>query len=342
MTAPSLKRLAAPLAIGALLLAVAVGWPPAASPSTHAATAPGTPLLAAPGLVEPFDEERTIGAELVGIVKEMRVEENERVVRDQILAVIGNAEIEARLAQARAQVALDRANLDKLVAGARPEEKREARALLAEAEAQWILTRRDAERRRPLAHAGVITPAAMDQTDSAREASEARRAAAAERLRLLEIGARPEDIAAARARLAIAEANVAEIAALLDKTIIRAPIDGVVLRRWRVAGEAVGNQPPSPIVTLGDVSRLRVRAEVDETDIAKVAVGQRVRVVADAVPGQVFHGTIARVSRRLGAKVIETGRAAEKVDAKVLQTLIDLDPDTALPVGLRVDVFVDG
>jgi multidrug resistance efflux pump len=80
-----------------------------------------------------------------------------------------------------------------------------------------------------------------------------------------------------------------------------------------------------------------VRAEVDETDIGHVAVGQRVAVAADAYPGRVFGGTVARIARRLGAKEVQTGRPSERIDMKVLQVMIDLDPDVALPVGLRVD-----
>jgi HlyD family secretion protein len=116
------------------------------------------------------------------------------------------------------------------------------------------------------------------------------------------------DIAAARAQVALAEANVALADALLDKTFIRSPLSGTVLRRQRVAGEAVTNVPPTPIAIVGDLRGLRVRAEVDETDIGRVTAGQRVEVTADAFPDRKFGGTVYRVSSRLGGKEVQTGR----------------------------------
>jgi HlyD family secretion protein len=78
---------------------------------------------------------------------------------------------------------------------------------------------------------------------------------------------------------------------------------------------------------------------VDQTDVGRVAAGQRVEVNADAYPNRRFGGTIYRVSLRLGGKTAQTGRPADRVDTKVLQVLIDLDFGTMLPIGLRVDAY---
>lgn len=303
---------------------------------------PGPRMVAAPGLVEPVGEEREIGSQVIGIIREMRVEENDEVEVGQIIAVVDNDEQFARLASARAGLALRRAELDRAVNGARPEELREAKAALAETEANLDLAHRDYDRRVPLTRSGAATEAALDQARSNLSATEARRAAMAARLALLEAGTRAEDIAAARAQVGLAEADVTLAEALLGKTFIRSSITGTVLRRYRVAGEAVTNIPPTPIAVVGDLRGLRVRAEVDETDIGRVAPGQRIEVTADAYPGQRFGGTVFRVSRRLGGKVVQTGRPADRVDTKVLQVLIDLDAGTKLPIGLRVDAYFLG
>lgn len=317
-----------------------------AAGSAHASPAhdptSGLHLVAAPGLVEPIGEEREIGSQVIGIIREMRVEENDKVVAGQIIAVVDNAEQAARLASARAELAQRRAELDRVVNGARAEERREARAAVKETEANSDLARREFERRVPLTKSGTSTQAALDQATSALNATEARRVITAERLAMMEAGARIEDIEAARALVGLAEANVALAEALLEKTFIRSPVTGSVLRRYRAAGEAVGNMPPTPIAVVGDLSRLRVRAEVDETDVGRVAAGQRVEVTADAYPNRRFGGTVYRVSSRLGGKGVQTGRPADRVDTKVLQVLIDLDVGTTLPIGLRVDVFFTG
>ena len=300
---------------------------------------PGHHMVAAPGLVEPIGEEREVGSQVVGIIREMRVEENDAVVADQIIAIVDNNEQLARLASARAEWAVRKAELDRVVNGARAEERREARAALKETEANLDLARREYERKVPLARSGASTQALLDQATSNLNATEAHRAVMTERLAVMEAGSRPEDVEAARAQVALSEANVALAQALLDKTFIRSPVSGTVLRRHRAAGEAVGNVPPTPIAIVGDLSRLRVRAEVDETDIGRVTVGQRVEVTADAYPDQRFGGTVFRVSLHLGGKAVQTGRPADRVDTKVLQVLIDLDSGTKLPIGLRVDAF---
>ncbi len=340
---PCWRGIAGLAALGLFALGAELGSTRWAAQSAQASPArdptPGHHMVAAPGLVEPIGEEREIGSQVIGIIREMRVEENDKVVADQIIAVVDNAEQVARQASARAELAQRKAELDRVVNGARPEERREARAAVSETEANLDLARREYDRRLPLTKSGASSQQALDQATSTLNATEAHRIVMAERLAVMEAGSRIEDIEAARAQVGLAEADVALADALLEKTFIRSPVTGSVLRRYRAAGEAVGNMPPTPIAVVGDLSSLRVRAEVDETDVGRVADGQRVEVTADAYPDQKFGGTVYRVSSRLGGKAIQTGRPADKVDTKVLQVLIDLDPGKTLPIGLRVDAY---
>jgi HlyD family secretion protein len=320
-------------AAGALV--VRPGTPaPAAQPAS-----PSRIEAAAPGLIEPFGEEREIASQVIGVIGKMLVEENDLVRAEQPIAIVENSEQVARLASERAQLAEAKAQLEKAVNGARPEERREAEDNLAQIDADLNMASLDFGRKEPLVKSGAATQATLDQSTATLRALKARRAAAAERLAVIQAGTRHEDIAVAQAMVARLEAETQLAEALLDKTIIRSPIDGVILRRQRNAGEAVTNIDPTPIAIVGDLSRLRVRAEVDETDIGHVRLGQRVEVTADAYPGQRCGGAVARIAQRLGAKLVNTGRPAERPDMKVMQALIDLDPGVKLPVGLRVDVF---
>ena len=318
--------------VGAALLMLA-------QPGFADETKPSPYVLAAPGLVEPYGEEREIASQVIGVIDKMLVEENDVVTAGQVIAIVENSEQAARLASARAQLAEAQALLDKAVHGARPEERREAVANLAQLDAEAQMADLDFKRKQPLAARGAATQSALDQAISTLHSLKSRRAAMAERLAVIEAGTREEDLAAARAVVDRLKAETALADALLEKTLIRSPIAGVILRRQRNAGEAVTNVDPTSIAIVGDLGRLRVRAEVDETDIGRVSIGQRVEVVADAFPGKRFGGSVSRIARRLGAKLIQTGHPSEKVDMKVLQTLIDLDPDVQLPVNLRVDVF---
>jgi HlyD family secretion protein len=318
-------------------------WSSARGPTTvkdkPAVVSASHPLVAAPGLVEPVTEEREVGAQVTGTLREMRIDENDRVIAGQVIAVVDNAEQTARVASARAELVLRQAELDKVVNGARAEERREARAALNEAEAKLDLAQREHARRAPLTRNGVSPQAALDQATSNLNASRANRTVMAERLAVVEKGARAEDLAAARAQVRLAEANLTLAEAQLEKTFVRSPVNGTVLRRTRVAGETVTANPPTTVAVIGDVHALRVRAEVDETNVGQVRVGERVEVTADAFPNKKFGGVVVRLSSRMGAKQVMTGRPTDKADAKVLQVLIDLDADVKLPVGLRVDAY---
>ncbi len=149
-----------------------------------------------------------------------------------------------------------------------------------------------------------------------------------------------QELDRAEADEASAQARADEARSAFDKSRVRAPFDGVVLRRWRRAGEVVSTQYASPIVTIGDVSRLRVRAEVDESDVGRVAVGAGAWVTAPAYGARRFSGRVVRIGRRLGRKAVLSDDPAQRVDSKVLEVLIALDDGRELPVGLRVDAFL--
>jgi HlyD family secretion protein len=80
--------------------------------------------------------------------------------------------------------------------------------------------------------------------------------------------------------------------------------------------------------------------DVDETEVAKIKVGQAAYVTADAYGSQKFAGRVVRVGKELGRKNVRTDEPTEKVDTKILETLVELDPGANLPVGLRVDTYI--
>ena len=75
--------------------------------------------------------------------------------------------------------------------------------------------------------------------------------------------------------------------------------------------------------------------------MAKIRVGQRASVTAAAYGGQKFLGRVIRVGQVLGRKNVRTEEPAERVDTKILETLVELDPGQRLPLGLRVDAFLE-
>ena len=148
------------------------------------------------------------------------------------------------------------------------------------------------------------------------------------------------DQARALASLNLARAQLREAEALLAKTVIRAPMDGVILRRHLRAGETVSDKADSAIFTMADDSILRVRVDVDEADVAKVAVGQTAWFTADAFGEQKFFGRVVRLGEELGRKRVRTDEPTERTDTKILETLVQLNGHPPLPVGLRVESYI--
>jgi len=122
---------------------------------------------------------------------------------------------------------------------------------------------------------------------------------------------------------------------------VRSPVDGVIVKRNMNPGESISYESLfQPIVSVADTTRLIVRAEVDETDIGKIQIGQRADIRCEAYPGQTFYGRVARISGGLGKKKVQTDNPTEKIDTDVLETFVEVDPGSPLRVGLRVDVYV--
>ncbi|HKD50336.1 MAG TPA: efflux RND transporter periplasmic adaptor subunit [Candidatus Acidoferrum sp.] len=297
-------------------------------------------LIAAPGRVEAVSEEVRVSSELSGRLKLVNVQEGDRVRQGQVLAEIQNDDYRARVQEAEAELAQREAELRRTVNGARTQERREAEASVKAAEAVLNNAKSEAERRRVLADRNVISRDEVERYERGYQVARAQFDQAAQHFSLIDADAREEDRAHAEAAVATAKAQLAEARAYLEKSYIRAPISGVILRKLRHTGESVSTQFDSPVVTMADDSVLRVRLDVDESDVSKLRVGQRAYVTAEAYGDHKFWGSVIRVGRILGKKNIRTDEPSEHVDTKILETLVELDAGQRLPLGLRVDSFV--
>jgi ABC exporter DevB family membrane fusion protein len=310
------------------------------SASGPKASSVSSTLIAAPGRVEAVSEEIRVSSELSGRLKTVRVEEGDRVQRGQVLAEIENDDYRARVAAAGAELAQREAELRRTVNGARTQERREAEASMQAAKAVLDNSKSEAERRRGLADRNVISRDEAERYERGYQVARAQYEQAAQHFALIDAEARDEDRAHAEAMVATALAQLAEARAILEKSYIRAPINGVILRKLRHNGESVSTQFDSPIITMADDSVLRVRLDVDESDVSKLRVGQRAYVTAEAYGTHKFWGRVIRVGHILGKKNVRTDEPSEHVDTKILETLVELDAGQQLPLGLRVDSYV--
>ena len=165
-------------------------------------------------------------------------------------------------------------------------------------------------------------------------AAEAQQGVAQAQLALLKAGATTEEIAVAGAAVTQAEAALEAARVALERCEVRAPFAGTVGAVNVRAGELVA--PGQPLVTLGDLSTLRVETtDLDETQVAQVAAGQEASVIFDALPERVFSGRVARIS-----PMAEPG--AGGVNYTVIVVLDETDPALLWGMTAFVDIEVEG
>jgi len=315
----------------------------AASAASAADQAPITKsVVAGPGLVEPDSENVQVGSELAGKLKQVLAEEGDTVKKGQILAILVNDDYHAQVESSRAQVHQAEAAYEKILNGSRAQERGESAAAMRQAEAVEASARADWDRRQKLFDAGVISQEELDHYHRDFNVAEQQFQASEQHFHLIDDRQRDEDIASAKAQLENARAQLDNSLAVYAKTFLRAPFDGTILRKHHRTGESITNSSvtPDPVFTMGDVGGLRGRVDVDETDVSPVANGQRVYCTANAYGNQKFWGHVIRVAGQLGHKNVRTDEPNEKTDTKILETLVQLDPGVHLPVGLRVDAYI--
>lgn len=308
-----------------------------------AASATHEPLLiAGPGRVEPYSEDIQIGSELSGRLKSVNVEEGDTIHRGQVLSELENADYRAQVESSRANVVAKEATLRKVINGARRQERDEAWSSVSEAKAVMENAQSELQRRQELFKAGVVSREELERYSREADVAKAKYDEAVQHHAFVDDHAREEDRSFAEADLKLAQGQLEEAEARYEKTFIRSPIDGTVLRKHHRNGESVSNSStvPDPVLTIGDRKTLRVRVDVDETDVSKVQVGQRAYVTADAYGTKKFWGHVVRLGQQLGPKNVHTDEPTERVDTKILETLVELDSGSNLPDGLRVDAFI--
>jgi HlyD family secretion protein len=141
------------------------------------------------------------------------------------------------------------------------------------------------------------------------------------------------------AALIAARAEVTLAETMLDRTRIRAPIAGTVLQVNAKIGELVAPAPEAPLLVIGDMSIVRVRAEVDEQDVSKIKLGQAVFVRNNAYPGQDFEGKVIELAPSLALPRMGSRGARRASDVEVMEVLIDLEGSVPLMPGMRADAF---
>ena len=214
-----------------------------------------------------------VGSQLSGLISEMKADFNDPVKEGDLLAIIDRAPFEAKLASAAANLAMAKADI-----GLREAAMTRARARIAQDE-------RDATRFELLSPKGVVSQKSREDAQTQLSLARAELAMAAAQLE------------SAKAAVALREADVSQAQIDLDHTLIRSPINGVVVDRRIQPGQTVAAQYQTPILfqIAQDLSQILIFAQVDEADIGPVRPGAQVTFSVEAFPDETFEGTVEQV-----------------------------------------------
>jgi len=245
-----------------------------------------------------------VAARRAGIVSEVLVQEGDMVARGQVLARQEDAEPRLSAASAAADLAQVKAQIEL------------SRVQLAGAQREY-------DRMKGLAASNFIAAQKLDQ------ASDAVRQAQA-------------SLQAQRAAVAASQARLDQARYELELTIIRAPADGRIVRRYANPGSGASTLNVSDMFDLEPAGKRIVRAELSESALPFVTVGQTVQLSPEADPGKSYAGKVVRRAAVFGARKLQSDDPGERSDERVVEVVVTADGAPFL-IGQRVLVkFLKG
>ncbi len=292
--------------------------------------------ISASGTIEAV--EVSVAAKTTGQVEKILVEEGSRAQVGDELAVIDSDRLAIQLRQADAGVDLARSQLNLLLKGARIEDIRQTEEAAKQAEAGLFLAGEDLKRIRTLFEKESATAKMKEDAEARYQVALAQREAARQALLKVRKLFRPEEVGAAQARLAQAEAG----RDLLQKTIadatIISPVTGVVTHKAVEPGEFVG--PGTPLLTIADLDNVRLNIYVTEVELGRVSLGQRAEIRIDSHPERSLNGTVIFISpeAEFTPKNVQTKEERVKL---VYRVKIEIgNPEGILKPGMPADALI--
>jgi HlyD family secretion protein len=236
-----------------------------------------------------------VASRTAGVVREVDVLEGDTVKKGEILARQEDDAPRLAVQTARASLA-------------------QARAQLGVTQVQILAARREVARLARLE--GVVARQQVDQADDAVASANAA-------------------LAAEHAAIAVAQTQLDEARYRQEQTIVRAPADGVIVRRYANPGTGASTLNVTPMFDLEPAGARIVRAEVTETALDSVRVGQDVRILPEADQSRAYPGKVLRRAALFGARKLQSDDPAERTDERVVEVVVSADGAPFL-VGQRV------
>lgn len=143
-------------------------------------------------------------------------------------------------------------------------------------------------------------------------------------------------IKSAEGELLAANAHLDYVKILLQNYSLKSPIDGIVIKKHLEDGEMA--KEGMPVISLANINTLEIKAELDETEVGKIHLGQSVEVLVDAYPGRIYKGKVKKISEDVKRKRVRTFDPSSWIDINSQEITIKLDSYEGLKIGMTVDV----
>jgi multidrug resistance efflux pump len=353
------------LAVGMLAFAIyhvvqAQQKPPKPPPPLEPARTPFGRTVAGAGIVEARSQNISVGAAMPGMVMKVWSPEElglpakpgmtpweallgQHVKQGDPLFRVDDRHLKATLAFHKANLASAQANLAKLEQMPRKEDLDVSKAKREVAKATLELQRDLAERDAKLVHSGSVPVEEYRQRRNNQMIAQCQLLQAEADLTLMKNGAWEPDKAIARAAVKLAESQIQQDETDIDRAIVRAPVDGVVLQVNVRPGEFVAPISNQAQVVLGAVTdKVNVRVDIDEHDIPRFKPGAPATASFRGAPDKKYPLDFVRVEPYVIPKKSLTGDNTERVDTRVLQVIYSLKIEgKPIYVGQQLDVFLD-
>jgi len=284
--------------------------------------------------------EMNLGFKTAGRIEQRLVDEGRRVNKNDKLAVLDSREIESQVAQAEAQLRESATRLAELVAGSRPQEVEQAAAQAAQAEAELQKAKIDYERAKRLYREEAISTDRMEAAKKAYDVAVSQHRRSIEGLSLVREGPRKEEIRAAEMRVQQVKAALQAAQVRLEDTVLYAPVDGDILKKYSEPGETVA--AGMPVLKLGDIANPWIKVYVKEDRIGQVKLGQRAEVTTDSYPRKTYEGSVVYISSEaeFTPKNVQTQEERVKLvfGVKVKVTNVNDELKPGMPADVRISV----
>jgi HlyD family secretion protein len=279
-----------------------------------------------------------VSAKVAGQLEQLLVQEGSEVRIGDTLAVLDHAALEFQWKQAQAGVELAQAQLNLLVNGARSEDLRSAEESVNQTRSSFENAETDYKRMKELFASHTISQKQMDDAENRSTIASAQYSSAQQNLQKVKRFARPEDLAAARARVSQAQASADLIHKQLSDTHVIAPVSGTVTQKPVEVGESIN--AGATVATISRLEKLNLMIYVKETELGKIKLGGTADVVIDTETKETHTGTIVYISpiAEFTPKNVQTKEDRTKL---VFGVKLEVpNPKSVLKAGMPADAYV--